>query len=122
MALTLNIRRTVMFGLALLFFLAVAGPACLLAASEAMAMSMGTTHSSAPKDCGGEGEGPTMACPHDDPDEVTAGTSGSTVSIPLDVVFTTGEPVLTTVEFARLSTPAEPAPAAPPSHMTPLRI
>jgi hypothetical protein len=122
MALTLNIRRAVMLGLALLLFLAVAGPACLLAASEAMAMSMGTTHSSAPMDCGGEGEGPTMACPHDDPVEVTAGASGSTVSIPLDVVFTAGEPALTTTEFARFSALAELAPVAPPSHMTPLRI
>ena len=120
MTLPIDIRRVALFLLALLIFLAVAGPACLLTAASAMGMPMSAP--STPMDCDRDTDRSMSACPHSNSPLPATHQSAKADPTPLDVVFVAPEMLLADVTVGRLAQRAERPTASPPSHLTPLRI
>lgn len=114
MALRIDIRRFSSLALALLIAVAVVGPACLMAASSAMAMTMPSSASSL---CDSD---PATMCPYEHPD-----ANFNVAQVPLFEVAVTwlsapGADVPTELGMALTLAPAWPE--VPVSHLTPLRI
>lgn len=119
MTIAFDIRRSAVFGLALLLFMAVIGPACLLSASQAMGMPMGPMP--APMDCDTDGNETVGACPHASSAKIV-GDVARTNAPAVDVALVTPEPLLAPVVGTRMIPRAERLSSPPPSHLTPLRL
>jgi len=112
-------RRGWVFGLALLLFLAVVGPACLASAMTAFAMPVHTAPAT-PTDCDGPGSG-MKSCPHSETAKVSADSVKADPIAPVAVVVT-AEDLLPGVTSDPLHTRAEVVRTPPPTHLTPLRL
>jgi len=115
-----RIRRTTLFGLALLLFLVAVGPACLMYASEAIGMPMGMPHP-APMDCGDTDGDSSVACPHSNSVEITNSTQRSD-AVTLDIVAVTDVVAPMQVSANVLFVRAERYLSPPPSQLIPLRL
>ena len=121
MHLLLDIRRATLFAVALLVFLAVVGPACLMQASEALGMPM-DSHPMAPMDCESDGTSPSAApCPHANPvDPVGDNLRSDTLRV--DAVFVVAAPSIVVTTVSQFDVRDVALAEAPPSHLTPLRL
>jgi hypothetical protein len=142
MARTIDMGRAGLFGIALLLFLAVVGPSCLLSASVSMAAPLSPMHEGAPvqssgmhahnggapshapsqpSDCGSDDS--DGACPHADSGKLNA-VSVQDDDVPAAAVLTAFVeiPVHAPASVGRVLMRAERRPAPPPAHLTPLRL
>lgn len=121
MHLLLDIRRATLFAVALLVFLAVVGPACLMQASEAFGVPM-DSHPMAPMDCESDGTGPGAApCPHANPIDPVGDKSRSDAPR-IDAIFAVTAPSIIVASVPRFDSGVVAIAEAPPSHLTPLRL
>lgn len=121
MHLLLDIRRATLFAVALLVFLAVVGPACLMQASEAFGVPM-DSHPMTPMDCESDGTSPSAApCPHANPIDPVGDKSRSDAPR-VDAVFVVTTPGVVVTSAPQLDAGDVALAAAPPSHLTPLRL
>ena len=121
MHLLLDIRRATLFAVALLVFLAVVGPACLMQASEALGVPM-DSHPMAPMECESEGSIPSASpCPHANPiDPVGDNLRSDTPRV--EAVFVVAAPSIVVTSVTRFDSGDVTLAVAPPSHLTPLRL
>lgn len=116
LTLSLDIRRIGLTVLSLLIALAVVGPACLMVATEAFAMS---AHTEAPMN-GCDDSGSSMsACPHEDGVETTVATQDNVPIV--QTVMSSGPVEPASIGFARTALTEQP-PSAPVAHLIPLRL
>lgn len=119
MTLSFDIRRVGMLGLALLFAMAVVGPACLVFASSALAMP---SHEAPMSGCDAPANS-MDACPHDNPLESSpAATQQSLPQVEKLVAVTAAFIEAPTTSADVVVASDDDGAAAPVAHLTPLRL